>query len=42
MIDLSVNAQNLTNKTYFSQTYASHYATLAAGRTVFGTFNLRF
>ncbi|WP_333951236.1 TonB-dependent receptor [Sphingomonas aerolata] len=42
MIDLSVNAQNLTNKTYFSQTYASHYATLAAGRTVFGTVNLRF
>ncbi len=42
MIDLSVNAQNVTNKTYFSQTYASHYATLAAGRTVFGTVNLRF
>ncbi len=41
-IDLSVNAQNLTNKTYFSQTYASHFATLAAGRTVFGTVNLRF
>ncbi|MEG8043903.1 TonB-dependent receptor [Sphingomonas faeni] len=41
-VDLSVNAQNLTNKTYFSQTYASHYATLAAGRTIFGTVNLRF
>ncbi|RXD02424.1 TonB-dependent receptor [Sphingomonas sp. UV9] len=41
-IDVSVNAQNLTNKAYFSQTYASHYATLAAGRTVFGTVNLRF
>ncbi len=41
-VDLSVNAQNLTNKTYFSQTYTSHYATLAAGRTIFGTVNLRF
>lgn len=41
-VDLSVNAQNLTNKTYFSLTYASHYATLAAGRTIFGTVNLRF
>ncbi len=41
-IDLSVNAQNLTNKTYFSQTFTSHYAAIAAGRTVFGTVNLRF
>ncbi|MGU3389748.1 TonB-dependent receptor [Sphingomonas sp. M1A8_2b] len=41
-IDLSVNAQNLTNKTYFSQTYTSHFASIAAGRTVFGTVNLRF
>ncbi|KQN28810.1 TonB-dependent receptor [Sphingomonas sp. Leaf38] len=41
-IDLSVNAQNLTNKTYFSQTFTSHYASIAAGRTVFGTVNLRF
>ncbi len=41
-IDLSVNAQNLTNKTYFSQTFTSHYAAIAAGRTIFGTVNLRF
>jgi catecholate siderophore receptor len=41
-IDLSVNAQNVTNKTYFSQTYTSHFASIAAGRTVFGTVNLRF
>lgn len=41
-IDLSVNAQNLTNKTYFTQTFTSHYAAIAAGRTIFGTVNLRF
>ena len=41
-IDLSVNAQNVTNKTYFSQTFTSHYAAIAAGRTIFGTVNLRF
>ncbi|WP_380787670.1 TonB-dependent receptor [Sphingomonas sp. R86521] len=41
-VDLSVNAQNVTNKTYFSQTFTSHYAAIAAGRTVFGTVNLRF
>jgi catecholate siderophore receptor len=39
---ISVNAQNLTDKVYFSQAYASHYATIAAGRTVFGTVNLKF
>ena len=41
-IDLSVNAQNVTNKTYFSQTFTSHYAAIASGRTIFGTVNLRF
>jgi catecholate siderophore receptor len=41
-VDISVNAQNVTNKTYFSQTYTSHFASIAAGRTVFGTVNLRF
>ena len=41
-VDLSVNAQNLTNKTYFSQTFTSHYAAIASGRTIFGTVNLRF
>ena len=35
-------AQNVTNKTYFSQTFTSHYAAIAAGRTIFGTVNLRF
>jgi len=41
-VEVSVNAQNLTNKTYFSQTYASHYATLAPARTVFGTVAVSF
>ena len=39
---LSVNAQNLTDKTYFTQAYTSHYATIAAGRTVFGTIGVSF
>nr|WP_174292820.1 TonB-dependent receptor [Sphingomonas bacterium] len=41
-ITLSVNAQNLTDKAYFTQAYASHYATIAAGRTVFGTVKVGF
>ena len=41
-VTLSVNAQNLANKTYFTQAYASHYAAIAAGRTVFGTLDVRF
>jgi catecholate siderophore receptor len=41
-VSLSVNAQNLTNKTYFSQTYTNHYAALAPARTVFGTVNVKF
>ena len=41
-VELSVNAQNLTNKVYFTQTYASHYASIAPGRTVFGTLGVKF
>jgi len=41
-VSLSVNAQNLTNKIYYSQAYASHYATIAPGRTVFGTLGVKF
>ncbi|HEU4959025.1 MAG TPA: TonB-dependent siderophore receptor [Sphingomonas sp.] len=41
-VGLSVNAQNLTNETYFTQAYASHYASIAPGRTVFGTVEVRF
>ncbi|SDD53387.1 catecholate siderophore receptor [Sphingomonas sp. YR710] len=41
-VDVSVNVQNLTNKTYFSQAYTSHYATLAASRSAFATVNFRY
>jgi len=41
-LSLSVNAQNLTDKKYFSQTFTTHFATIAPGRTVFGTVNVTF
>jgi catecholate siderophore receptor len=41
-VGLSVNAQNLANKTYFTQAYSSHYASIAPGRTVFGTVSVKF
>ena len=41
-ITLSVNAQNLTDKAYFTQAYTTHYASIAAGRTVFGTVKVGF
>jgi catecholate siderophore receptor len=41
-LGLSVNAQNLTNKRYFSQAYSSHYAAVAPGRTVFGTLSVKY
>ena len=37
---ISVNIQNLTNKRYFSQAYASHYATMAPCRSAFATLSL--
>jgi catecholate siderophore receptor len=41
-IDLSVNVQNLTNETYFTQAYTAHYATIAPGRSAFGTIGVKF
>jgi catecholate siderophore receptor len=41
-VRIAVNAQNLTNKAYFSQAFTTHYATIAAGRTVFGTVTLKY
>lgn len=41
-LELSVTGQNLTDKVYFSQVYTTHYATIAPGRTVFGTLTLRY
>ena len=40
-VRLSVNAQNLTDKVYFTQTFTNHYAAIAPGRTVFGTISLK-
>jgi catecholate siderophore receptor len=41
-VSIAVNAQNLTDKAYFSQTFTTHYAAIAPGRTVFGTVNVKF
>ncbi|UAK24621.1 TonB-dependent receptor [Sphingomonas nostoxanthinifaciens] len=41
-ITVSINANDLTDKRYFSQAYAAHYATVAPGRTVFGTVSLKY
>lgn len=41
-IDLSVNVQNLTNKTYFNQVYTSHYASIAPGRSAFATLSFKY
>lgn len=41
-IDVSVNAQNLADERYFTAAFASHYASMAAGRTVFGTVSVRY
>ncbi|MDB5696846.1 MAG: TonB-dependent siderophore receptor, partial [Sphingomonas bacterium] len=41
-LKLSVNVQNLTNKRYFGQAFTSHYATMAPGRSVFGTLQVTF
>ncbi|MDQ2878351.1 MAG: TonB-dependent receptor [Pseudomonadota bacterium] len=39
---VSVNAQNLTDRIYYTQAYSNHYATIAPGRTVFGSLTLTF
>ena len=41
-LDLAINANNLTNKTYFNQAYTAHYASIAPGRSVFGTLNFKY
>lgn len=41
-IDLSVNVNNLTNKTYFNQVYTSHYAAIAPGRSAIATLNFKY
>ncbi|MES2755414.1 MAG: TonB-dependent receptor [Pseudomonadota bacterium] len=41
-IELSVNVQNLTDKTYFTQAYTAHYATIAPGRSAFASLSFRY
>ncbi|WP_343615904.1 TonB-dependent receptor [Novosphingobium sp.] len=41
-IGLRVSALNITNKLYYDQAYATHYAHQAAGRTVIGTLSLKY
>ena len=41
-IELAVNVQNLTDKTYFNQTYTAHYAGIAPGRSAFATLSLKY
>jgi catecholate siderophore receptor len=41
-IDLAVNVQNLTNKTYFTQVYTSHYASIAPSRSAFATLTFKY
>lgn len=41
-IGVSANIQNLTDKTYFTQAYTSHYATIAPGRSAFATLTVKY
>jgi catecholate siderophore receptor len=41
-VELSANINNITDETYFTQAYTSHYATIAAGRSAFGTIKVKF
>ncbi|MNV29049.1 putative TonB-dependent receptor BfrD precursor [compost metagenome] len=40
--NLQLNVQNLTNETYFTKAYASHYAAIAPGRSATLAFNFTF
>jgi catecholate siderophore receptor len=39
---LKLSALNLTNKLYYSEAYATHYALQAPGRTIIGTLSIRY
>jgi catecholate siderophore receptor len=41
-ISLQLNLQNLTDKVYFTKAYASHYASIAPGRSATLALNVRF
>ncbi|MDB5818060.1 MAG: TonB-dependent siderophore receptor [Rhizobacter sp.] len=41
-VTLQLNIQNLTDKVYYDKAFASHYASMAAGRSAFITANLKY
>ncbi|AJO76563.1 TonB-dependent siderophore receptor [Pseudomonas sp. MRSN 12121] len=41
-VDLQLNVQNLTDKTYYDKAYSAHFANQAAGRTALFTTNFHF
>ena len=41
-ISLQLNLQNLIDKIYFTKAYASHYASIAPGRSATLALNVRF
>jgi len=41
-VDLQLNVQNLTDKTYYDKAYAAHFANQAAGRTALLTTSFHF
>jgi catecholate siderophore receptor len=41
-VDLQLNVQNLTDKTYYDKAYGSHFANQAAGRTALLSTNFHF
>ncbi|NWD42973.1 TonB-dependent receptor [Pseudomonas yamanorum] len=41
-VDLQLNVQNLTDKTYYDKAYAAHFANQAAGRTAMLTTSFHF
>ncbi|MFK3645668.1 TonB-dependent receptor [Pseudomonas protegens] len=41
-VDLQLNVQNLTDKTYYDKAYAAHFANQAAGRTALMSANFHF
>jgi catecholate siderophore receptor len=41
-VGLRISALNITNKLYYDEAYATHYAHQAAGRTVIGTLSIKY
>jgi catecholate siderophore receptor len=41
-VSLRISALNITNKLYYDEAYATHYAQQAAGRTVIGSVSIKY